>query len=248
MQHTSKALKITPPFWKTWWFWGLIILCITCGVYLQFQQKVKKALQQEALQKRIAETKLEALQSQMNPHFTFNAMSSIQNYVIDNDIDKALMYIGEFAKLMRRTLDNSSETYISLREEIEYLNGYILLENMRFDNSINVNIETNELSLDDEYIPPMLIQPLIENSFNHAFNNSNGKHKLTIGFNKNNGVISITVTDNGCGIQNTQMQHTSKALKIIKERLHLINNNTETDFITINSSKSGTTTTITIPK
>ncbi len=243
-------LKITPPYWKTSWFWVIIILCIITISYFQIKQKIKKSLQQEALQKRIAETKLEALQSQMNPHFTFNAMSSIQNYVIDNDIDKALIYIGEFSNLMRQTLDNSSETYISLREEIEYLNSYILLENMRFDNSIVVSIQTNGLSVDDEFIPPMLLQPLIENSFNHAFSSTNGKHKLTINFNKNNGFLSITVSDNGSGIQNAnkQMQHTSKALKIIKERLNLISKNTDTGFITIKSSNKGTVTTIIIPK
>lgn len=246
-------LKINTPYWRTWWFWSVVALLITLLMFLIYRYNISKIKEREALKsdlnKRIAETKLEALQSQMNPHFTFNAMSSIQNFVIDNNIDKALMYIGEFSKLMRKTLDNSSETYITIQEEIDYLNTYISLENMRFDNAVNVNINYDGLSISDELIPPMLIQPLIENSFNHAFNNGDNSHELTIDFSKENDYIKCVVTDNGVGIKKSTNtpQHTSKAMSIIKERLNLVNKTPIQELIHIESSKQGTKITLTIP-
>lgn len=247
------TIEITPPFWRTLWFWLIVTVLISSLVFFTYKYKISKIKAQEALKsdlnKRIAETKLEALQSQMNPHFTFNAMSSIQNYVIDNDIDKALMYIGEFSKLMRKTLDNSSETYINLQEEIDYLNTYITLENMRFDNAVDVTINHEGLSTVDELIPPMLIQPLIENSFNHAFNLVDNSHKLTITFSKENNVLKCVVADNGGGIKKPVKipQHTSKAMRIIKERLSLISHSLFDELVNIDSSDKGTITTIYIP-
>jgi ligand-binding sensor domain-containing protein len=245
--------KIGKPYWQTIWFWAIICICIALLVSLKYTSSIKKIKIQEALKsdlnKRIAETKLEALQSQMNPHFTFNAMSSIQNYVIDNDIDLALMYIGEFSKLIRKTLDNSSESYITLKEEIDYLNTYIKLENMRFDNAIDIVIDYTNLDIYSTMIPPMLIQPLVENTFNHAFIETNKKHKLIITFSKENKYLKCVVNDNGVGIgkkANTP-NTTSKGLKIIKERLQILHPNSLIELIHINSTNYGTITTILIP-
>jgi ligand-binding sensor domain-containing protein len=246
-------LKINKPYWRTWWFWLVNGLLLALLVFLIYKYNVTKIKEKEALKselnKRIAETKLEALQSQMNPHFTFNAMSSIQNYVIDNDIDKALMYIGEFSKLMRKTLDNSGETYITLQEEIEYLNTYILLENMRFDNAVDVCINHEGIVINEELIPPMLIQPLIENSFNHAFNKNHTNHQLTISFSKEKGLLKCIIADNGIGMQKSSKtpHHTSKAMGIIKERLSLISKIPTHELIEIKSSDCGTITTVYIP-
>jgi LytS/YehU family sensor histidine kinase len=207
-------IKIKNPFWFTYWFWGLVIF-ITVGLFvLIYKYNVSNFKKREEIKsnltKRIAETKLEALQSQMNPHFTFNAMSSIQNYVIDNDIDKALMYIGEFSRLMRKTLDNSSEAFISLADEIAYLNTYVSLENMRFDNLIDVTIQAKGINTADVFVPPMLIQPLIENSFNHAFNKENHSHLLIVNFSKYADFILCEVKDNGVGINKLTLNSTNK--------------------------------------
>ncbi|WP_179320193.1 sensor histidine kinase [Winogradskyella helgolandensis] len=247
------TLHIKPPFWKTWWFISISILLILGALYVKYKLSIKKIKKQEALKtklnKRIAETKLEALQSQMNPHFTFNAMNSIQNYVIDNDIDKALMYIGKFSKLMRKTLDNSSETRITLQEEIDYINTYVTIENMRFEDAIKVEINHKDLDTFDEYIPPMLIQPLIENSFHHAFNIAHHPYKLTITFSKENDFLKCEVKDNGTSIKKTTQipHHTPKAIGIIKERLSLISNVPIHKLITITSTDKGTITTLFIP-
>ncbi len=246
-------IKIKKPFWFTYWFWGLVIF-ITVGLFvLIYKYNVSNFKKREEIKsnltKRIAETKLEALQSQMNPHFTFNAMSSIQNYVIDNDIDKALMYIGEFSRLMRKTLDNSSEAFISLADEIAYLNTYVSLENMRFDNLIDVSIQAKGINTADVFVPPMLIQPLIENSFNHAFNKENHSHLLIVNFSKYADFILCEVKDNGVGINKLTKTpaHTSKAMKIIKERLSLLSSLTVEELVTVQSSNKGTVIKILIP-
>lgn len=247
------TIIIDKPYWRTWWFWLLIASVLIALTVVLYNYNINKIKKREAIKsqltKRITETKLEALQSQMNPHFTFNAMSSIQNYIIDNDIDNALMYMGEFSKLIRQTLDNSSEHYISLDEEIDYLTRYAKLENMRFDNSVSISINHNNLSIFDEEIPPMLIQPLVENSFNHAFIDTNKEHKLTITFSKENNFIKCIVNDNGVGLNNqtSTINHTSKGLRIIKERLGLLQQYQSEKLVTVNSSSNGTITTILIP-
>jgi sensor histidine kinase YesM len=245
--------KIKSPFWFTYWFWGFVLFITGALFVLIYKYNVSKFKEREQIKsnltKRIAETKLEALQSQMNPHFTFNAMSSIQNYVIDNDIDKALMYIGEFSRLMRKTLDNSSETFISLADEIAYLKTYISLENMRFDNLIEVSILSEGINTDDVFVPPMLIQPLIENSFNHAFKKENHSHQLLVNFIKQNSFILCEVIDNGVGINKLTKtpEHTSKAMKIIKERLSFLSSLSVEELVTVISSSEGTVIKILIP-
>lgn len=109
-------LHINPPFWETGWFISLTILLFGLLFVVYFKRKIIRIRKKAELEKRIAETKLLALQSQMNPHFVFNAMNSIQNFVIDNNTDDALWYIGAFSKLMRQTLNYSSKTTINLKE------------------------------------------------------------------------------------------------------------------------------------
>src|SRR5690606_22602808 len=116
------------------------------------------------------ELKLEALQSQMNPHFIFNAINSIQYYILKKDTSHALGYLGKFSKLIRSTLDQSSQIQVTLKEEIYYLKSYIEVENIRMDNRVQWVISGNALAKQEELlIPPMIIQPLVENVFNHAF-------------------------------------------------------------------------------
>ena len=171
------------------------------------------------------ETKLEALQSQMNPHFTFNAMNSIQNYIIDNDIDNALMYLSEFAKLIRQTLQNSSKQLITLAEEINYLKSYTSIENMRFNNKIRITFTYEDLAINKIRIPPMLLQPFVENVFVHAFDKHKKNPMLTICFSKKQNILHCEIMDNGKGMGKTTsgQMHESKGLKLVSERLNLLN-------------------------
>jgi len=142
LSYTQSLLKlaILPPFWKTWWFILLIVAITFMMVYslYKFQIRQNKNFEEQKglIQKRFEETKMEALLAQMNPHFIFNAMNSIQNYIMDRDIDNATMFLGDFAKLIRLNLDHCTKPTILLIEEIEYLQSYIRVENTRFNNRI----------------------------------------------------------------------------------------------------------------
>ncbi len=248
----SSLLKfeITKPFWETYWFWFLNFSSIAITTLLIYKRKVRRIKEQEKLKTilndRIVKTRMEALQSQMNPHFTFNAMNSIQNYIIDSNIDDALMYMAEFSKLIRQTLEHSTKQYLTLNQEIDYLKTYCSLENMRYANNVDISFDYEKIDKSKERIPPMLIQPLIENAFIHAFTESDKKYTLSISFSKKENFIYCRVTDNGKGyISKSSSGNNSKAIKIIEERLRLINSK-EGDFI-IESNSTGTTSTIKIP-
>jgi len=214
---------INPPFWKTLWFIFLILIMLLIVGILLIRKRISQIKSQEQVKKRLAETKLEALQSQMNPHFIFNAMNSIQNYIIDNDTNDALMYLGEFSKLMRQTLNNSSKSRITLADEIDYLESYVRLEKMRYKDSVNFVISIDaEIDINEMYIPPMILQPLIENVFIHAFDSKSLNPTIEVSFTILDDWLICKIRDNGKGFNTDINGHASKGIKLIKERLNLI--------------------------
>lgn len=238
-------INISHPFWETWWFIGLLVLALVLIILFVVKRKINQIKEKSEIEKRIAETKLLALQSQMNPHFVFNAMNSIQNFVIDNNVDDALFYIGEFSKLIRQTLDFSSKKYVYLYEEIEYLNRYIELENLRRKVKVDVKIELDaSINSNEIEISPMLIQPIVENVFIHAFDSTIKNPKLQIEFSKKDDKIYCVVTDNGKGF--IQSKKTSKGLKLVEERIQLLSNN-NSGKIEIQNPSVGTSVKIEIP-
>ena len=242
-------ITLHPPFWKTWWFIGLTISIITILIFSYLRQKINKIKNKAKLEKRIAETKLQALQSQMNPHFVFNAMNSIQNFVIDNQTDEALSYICEFSKLIRQTLNFSSRTTIRLEEEITYLKRYIELENLRRNHKVRFNFSMSENSdLSELEIPPMLLQPLIENVFIHAFDNQSIDPILTIEFYLKQTILICKISDNGKGMNTTDKAFMySKGLKLVEERIQLLAPSDSKMIAIQTNSLGGTTIILTIP-
>ena len=241
-------IRINPPIWLTWWFIALAVLfAFNISVYLIFKSK-KKSREKAVIQKRIAETKLEALLSQMNPHFTFNAMNAIQDYIISNDIDNSLKYTGEFAKLIRKTLENSSKQSITIEDEIEYLKSYIIIENMRFDNRIEINFHIGtDVDVYHSKIPTMLLQPFVENVFVHAFNASFPSPKLTISFEMlSKNILECKIIDNGMSLTATKKIkfHQSKGIQLTKERLSLLQNSNVNPIDILLTENDGTTVTI----
>lgn len=241
-------IKIEPPFWKTCWFLlGSFALISTIG-YVVYMKRIGVIKNQERgkadVQKRLAETKMEALQSQMNPHFIFNAMNSIQNFIIDNNTDDALMYMGEFSKIIRKTLNNSSAQRIALADEIEYLQSYIKLENMRFKNQVTFElIIDEELDLFETQIPPMLIQPFVENVFVHAFDSRSKKPSLIVSFKQQSNYLFCEIIDNGKGMQleNLQKLHTSKGIDLARERIALFQSGNSDPVVISSKPNQGTT-------
>lgn len=223
---TILQLHIQPPFWLSWWFITLTILTLLASILFIFLRIKRKSNEKTIIQRRIAETKLEALLSQMNPHFTFNAMNAIQAYIVSNDIDNSLIYIGKFSKLIRKTLENSSKQKITIDEEIEYLEAYITIENMRFDNRIDFEFQISpEVDTFFTKIPTMLLQPFVENVFVHAFNESSISPKLIISFKMvSETILECKITDNGMSLKAAKKNkiHQSKGIQLTKERLSLL--------------------------
>jgi len=252
--YTQSLLKlaILPPFWKTWWFGLLLIGTILIVVYsvykIQISQHKNFEEQKGLIQKRFEETKMEALLSQMNPHFIFNAMNSIQYYIMDNDVDNASLFLGDFAKLIRLNLDHCTKPTILLIEEIEYLKLYIRVENTRFNNAIKVIFETDpSIDVYDVEIPTMLLQTFVENVFVHAFPPDITNPTLTISFKLlSENILQCKIEDNGVGfssISNNKL-HKSKGVILVKERLKLLGYNVEKAVHTISTKNKGTSITI----
>ncbi|MDI5897513.1 sensor histidine kinase [Flavobacterium yafengii] len=244
-------ISIQPPFWKTWWFVSLIFIIgilSTIIAILWTKRKAKQKAEAEAItEKIIAKSKLEALLSQMNPHFTFNALNTIQNFVFNKDALNSAIYISEFASLMRQTLDNSAKQTITIEDEIDYLETYISIENQRFDNRIQYQIIVTE-AIDIAFIeiPTMLLQPFVENIFKHAFDNEYPNPTFKIEFtilDKN--LMQILISDNGKGNTKATKTHVSKGIAIAKERLQIMQPY-NLDPIKIDFSENGTTVNILI--
>ncbi len=184
----------------------------------------------------ILEQKL--LRSQMNPHFIFNSLTSIQAYVFTNTAFEVNKYISDFAKLMRLILENSRKDFISISKEIETLEYYLKLQQIRFDNKFNYKIELSEnINIENDFIPPMLAQPIIENAIEHGISNMKKQGFITIFFQKKDKHIILSVTDNGKGfVKNkikTEGKNESFALKIIEERLSIYNKSSKINIKTL---------------
>ena len=217
---------VEPPFWFTWWFICLIILFISGIVLYIINRKKNIARDKASKEKQITEAKFEALSNQMNPHFIYNALNSIQDYVGANDEHNSTLYISEFAGLMRKTLKNSPKQTITIEDEVEYLESYIYIENMRFKDRVVSEIYIHP-SIDDiaVEIPPMLIQPFVENVFVHAFDESHPSPKLKISFEMvNDKVLECKIIDNGKGLNAHKQSkfHVSRGIALARERIILL--------------------------
>jgi ligand-binding sensor domain-containing protein len=242
------TITVLPPFWETWWFLGLLATFLIIVLIIYIRIKITQIKNKAKIDKRIAETKLQALQSQMNPHFVFNAMNSIQNFVIDNQTDEALKYIGEFSKLIRQTLEFSSKQSVMLSDEIEYLERYISLENLRRNKKVEFVISTNfDVVTHTIEIPPLLIQPIVENVFIHAFDSQSKDPKIEIEFNCKNDEIICRIIDNGKGFMKDSDTKQSKGIKLVDERIRLITGADEKMIQILSNPAGGTIIILTIP-
>lgn len=234
-QPAAISFTIHNPFWKTWWFVsGISVLALgllSGGVYYwQFQLRQKERAKNQ-IEKRIANLELQALRAQMNPHFLFNTVSSIQYFITANDSRSALKYLSKFAKLMRSIMENSKKARIPLRDELVALELYLALESMRFKDKFSYRLTVDEeLDKDFDEIPPMLIQPYIENALNHGIMNKEGKGHIEVTINKRDAFMVVTVEDDGIGRKKAEeikaqkrTNHKSMGMEITKNRLEIIN-------------------------
>lgn len=214
--------EVSPPYWKRWWFIVSLVGLFSFVIYYYTEKKAKTKLKEQQknlhhLQKQ-AELELRAVRSQLNPHFLFNTLNSIQDLLLDKNEEKARLYLSDCAQLMRKVLEYSSESKISLGEELELLKKYIKLENLRFSGKIKTKWVIN---VDDEtLIPPLILQPYIENAIKHGIQ-TNGEILISISKRKN--YIKCIIQDNGKGFKQKIENKQSKGLKLMQERLDALN-------------------------
>ncbi|WP_052958680.1 sensor histidine kinase [Maribacter thermophilus] len=171
---------------------------------------------------KFAQLRLNALRSQMSPHFIFNALNSIKSYFIDNDQEKAIFYLSKFSKLIRCILESSRAEEISLKEELDILEMYIAIENDRFKNDIQFKIASDEgIELENIMIPALILQPFIENAIWHGLSTKKGEKllNLSVGYSKLPNTIEISIADNGVGRRVSEDRNLTNPLK--KESLGL---------------------------
>lgn len=201
---------------------------------------------------------LKSLRSQMNPHFIFNALNSVNQFISESDERTANKYLAEFSRLMRLVLENSQEDFISLQKEEEIINLYVKLEHYRFRDKFEYTLQIdNNLNREAIQIPPMLIQPYVENAVWHGLRYKEGKGKLVIHFKKEPENLTVLIEDDGIGRKKSyamktvnQKRHQSTGLKNIQERLSILNSVYKTNYqvkVEDISPQSGTRVLVTIP-
>jgi ligand-binding sensor domain-containing protein len=224
------------PWWLTWpVIASTIILLFLVFFYIvraRLNQLRKRENEKMKLQQRISETELQALRAQMNPHFIFNSINSVQYFMTENDSKSSRKYLAKFAKLIRYVVDNSKPVSIPLKTELEALSLYLELEALRFEEKFEYTIDIdNSVDIDYVQIPSMLIQPYIENAIWHGLMHMEGKGNIYIGLKIEETILKCVVIDNGIGrvrskeINNNKEKSIRKSLgmSITKERLDIIN-------------------------
>ncbi len=221
--------SVLQPIYFRWWFILGFLLFSACIGLAIYSYNIRRIKEKNELQSKINELQLESLQSKMNPHFIFNALNSIQTLVFTQKKEQANETLGKFADLMRKYLNHSSSNTIPLSEEIEALRLYVELESIRFpDIDIHFQIDP-DLDPDEVEVPPIIIQPFVENAFKHGLLHKEGDKRLEISFRQlKNGTLAILVKDNGVGREAAARlrkfkKHKSYASKAIEERLRIIN-------------------------
>ncbi|HUM50935.1 MAG TPA: tetratricopeptide repeat protein [Chitinophagales bacterium] len=196
---------------------------IALSVFYTRQNNFKIRLQRMELEQ-------QQYRAQMNPHFIFNCLNSIQHYIVHNDVISANKYLSEFASLMRKTLENNQLQAIDLQHEIDYLNSYLTLEQMRFENKFTYEINYDKnVNVSDTQILPMIIQPFAENAIVHGLCYLEKDGKLSVTFEKQNDYLICKIEDNGIGRAASQAikkqsskAHTSQGVEMIQKRLELV--------------------------
>ncbi|WP_264520792.1 tetratricopeptide repeat protein [Flavobacterium sp. N1994] len=213
-------------------FLSILLSLLLSGIaFLMYNRvQLKKTL---TLEKELAVYEQKALHLQMNPHFVFNCLGSISSFIVKNSTDAAIKYLAKFSKLMRLTLEYSKESLIPIDKEIESLENYLELEQLRFNNSFQFKINKCKEIEDDVALPPLLLQPFVENAIIHGMNPNTRTGLITLDFFLENESLVCVVTDNGIGInkskemkKNLVSMHKSMALDITKKRLEMMEETT----------------------
>lgn len=227
---TSLDITILPPWWQNWWFKAVVIALLTGLVVLLTRRRIK-AIRQEAAQKQqLAELEIKGLHAQMNPHFIFNCLNSIKEMILEDEKKLASRYLSKFAQLIRTNLEQSRQSFISVKQCTDHLAQYLEMEKLRFE-EFEYNIEIQEdRNLENVKMAPMLVQPLVENAIWHGLRGKEGEKKIFIRFYSYTGQLICEIEDNGIGYlkslenKNGSLKaHRSLGITNVYERLKVLN-------------------------
>lgn len=229
---------IEAPFFRQPWFIIAIVILLLSSIFFYYNQKLKRQkkenelrTQQLQLEQDLQKSKLTSIKSQMNPHFFFNALNTIQSYIYTNDKLQATSYLNKFSVLTRLILEQSNNDLITLEDEIKALTLYLELEAERFGNKLLYNIHVHEaVMVESIRIPPMLIQPYVENAIKHGLMHSKTTWNLGIEFNTHHNGLLVVIDDNGVGRKKSgeinrsrHSAHQSFAMNANQHRLEILN-------------------------
>jgi ligand-binding sensor domain-containing protein len=229
-QPAVYSFVVLPHFTETWWFFGFVLLAGVTLLFLTFAWIVRRREARSALDRRILESEQKALRAQINPHFIFNAMNSIQFFITENDKYHAGIYLSRFSKLMRRILDNSKKNWVTMEEELAAIRHYLDLERLRFDDQFDYAIEVDDsIDIFETELPSMITQPFLENAIWHGLMPARRKGTLKVDFFPEGEDVVCRILDNGIGrgeaskIRRSRKGHRSTGIQNVEERLHLLN-------------------------
>lgn len=256
----TMSFKIAPYLWERTIFKIVsILVAMALVVLVAFYVKNKKTA--NLLMKiKLNELELKALKAQMNPHFIFNSLSNIQSTMVFEGVEKFNAQMNRFSKLLRKTLDIVNKDTIIIAEEIEYIDAYVALENLRRDPKINLTYDLDEtININKKTIPVMLLQPIVENAIVHGLAAIHSEKRIKITLKKEINYITISIEDNGKGRtlnpnKNRTAEHTSYGGKILKSRLAILKkinkkeySYTVVDLMDANNEPCGTRVIIKVP-
>lgn len=232
------------------WSFGSILFTALIGFWI-YRIRIGRIRQQEAVRRRIKELEIKAIRSQMNPHFIFNALNSIQSLINDNQFKEANIYLSKFAVLLRGVLNNSEKSRISLSDELQAVELYCQLEQLRFEFKFEISIDP-EVNCDLIEIPGMIIQPLAENAIVHGLSAKGDTGKLNIQVKRQNGNLCIGISDNGVGLSpkiSDSLSQKGFGLKLVEERINILNLDGKEARLTVTNNRNnlGTIATLTLP-
>lgn len=257
---TSIRVVINPPFYLTSWF--IVIVVVLAFLLILFIFRLRTKTIARSFEHQLTDMELRALRSQMNPHFIFNSLNSIQYFVLNKKPEEAYNYLTKFSNLMRMILQNSGLKYITLQAEHDWLKTYLELEKMRMENNFEFHIDIEaHINPSDILLPSMMVQPYVENAILHGLMHKEGDRRLSIQFKQANKMLICIVEDNGIGRQQSaeinmkrRVKHKSHGMKLTRDRLEIISRDHKqkpdlriTDLFDGEGRPSGTRVVITIP-
>jgi len=208
-----------------------ILAIITFLIVLLIRQRnqKKRAVEKAETGHKMAELELQSLRAQLNPHFMFNSLNAIQDLILKEDNDRSHLYLSRFAKLLRMLLDNANHPFVPIKQELEFLELYLSLENLRIPN-LQVTIEKDpKINMEERMVPNMMLQPYIENAIWHGLSNKKGERKLQVRIHENGTAIEFEIEDNGIGRKKAaeikaqyKQGHHSKGMELLSKRFDLL--------------------------